>query len=136
MSCESITIPPLEPTLHKKTIGRLTLFLLNLGIKPSYIAPRSPWNNGCAEGHNSVFSKKFWNKLRFSDENEVDVKINEFNLAYEKYKKLIDNNPNPKKVKFIGDFKNRDIENKAVKKLEEYTIYFLRRVRRKKGRER
>jgi len=116
---------------YKKTIGRLTLFLLNLGIKPLYIAPRSPWNNGGVEGHNSVFSKKFWNKLRFADENEIDVKINDFNLAYEKYTKLIENNPTPKKVKFIGDFKGVDTENKEVRKFKEHKIRFLRIVRRK-----
>ena len=102
---------------HKKTIGRLTLFLLNLGVKPVYIAPRSPWNNGSVEGHNSLFSRKFWNKLQFTDEDEIDVKINEFNLAYEKYTTLIDNNPTPKKIAFIGDYKSVDITNKEVKKL-------------------
>ncbi len=46
---------------HEKYIGKLALFLLNLGVYPLYIAPRSPWNNGQVEGFNSVFSKKFWN---------------------------------------------------------------------------
>ena len=31
---------------HERSIGRLTLMLLNLGVNPLYIAPRSPWNNG------------------------------------------------------------------------------------------
>ena len=58
-----------------------------------YIAPRSPWNNGQVEGFNSVFSKKFWNKLQFSDEQEIDIKIKDFNVAYEKYSRLVSNNP-------------------------------------------
>jgi predicted transcriptional regulator len=70
---------------HGKYIGRLAFFLLNLGIYPLYIAPRSPWNNGQVEGFNSVFSKKFWNRLQFNDEEEIDVKINDFNVAYGKY---------------------------------------------------
>ncbi|MCW3142038.1 MAG: transposase [Methanophagales archaeon] len=70
---------------------RLAFFLLNLGVYPLYIAPRSPWNNGQVEGFNRVFSKKFWNKLQFSDEQEIDVKIKDFNIAYEKYSRLVSN---------------------------------------------
>jgi hypothetical protein len=70
---------------HEKYIGRLAFFLFNLEFYPLYIAPRSSWNNVQVEGFNSVFSKKFWNKLQFSDEQEIDVKIKDFNVAYEKY---------------------------------------------------
>lgn len=117
--------------IHEMCIGRLTLFLLNLGVKPLYIAPRSPWNNGNAEGLNSVFSKKFWKKIRFTDEDEIDVKIKEFNVAYEKYNNLIDNNSEIEKPKFIDDFKDVDFENKEVKRFKAKKIYFLRIVRRK-----
>ena len=51
---------------------------------PLYTAPRSPWNNGEVEGFNSIFARKFWNKIHFSDEEEVDVEIKKFNLEYEK----------------------------------------------------
>lgn len=116
---------------HKLNVGRLTLFLLNLGIKPLYVAPRSPWNNGDVEGFNSVFSKKFWNKIRFTDENEIDIKIKDFNVAYEKYTNLINNNPEFEKPKFISDFKDIDFGNKEVKNFKKTKIYFLRIVRRK-----
>lgn len=118
---------------HNKCIGRLTLLFLNLGITPLYIAPRSPWNNGENEGFNSVFSKKFWNRIRFTDENEVDIKIKDFNVAYEKYSKLISNNPEIKKtdIKYINDFDNINLENKHVKRFKSHIIYFLRIIRRK-----
>jgi len=118
---------------HEKYIGKLALFLLNLGVYPLYIAPRSPWNNGQVEGFNSVFSKKFWNKLQFSDEQEIDVKIKDFNVAYEKYSQLISNNPEIKEgdIKHMDDFKNVNLENKAVKHFRADKIYFLRIVRRK-----
>ncbi|CEG11234.1 conserved hypothetical protein [groundwater metagenome] len=112
-------------------VGRLTLFLLNIGIKPLYVAPRSPWNNGEVEGFNSVFSRKFWNKLKFTDENEIDIKIKDFNVSYEKYNNLINNNPEIEKPKYINDCKDIDFENKGVKKFKETKIYFLRIVRRK-----
>ena len=112
-------------------VGRLTLFLLNLGIKPLYVAPRSPWNNGEVEGFNSVFSRKFWNKLKFTDEDEIDIKIKDFNISYEKYNNLINNNPEIEKPKFINDYNDTDFENKEVKNFKETKIYFLRIVRRK-----
>ena len=118
---------------HKKYIGKLAFFLLNLGICPLYVAPRSPWNNGHVEGYNSVFSKKFWNKLQFTDEDEIDIKIKDFNIAYEKYSNLISNNPeiNENEIKHIDDFKDIDLENKNVMGFKTHKIYFLRIVRRK-----
>ena len=77
---------------HKQCLGRVGLMLLNLGIVPLYIAPRCPWNNGHVESFNSVFTKKFWNQLRFTDEDELQVKINEFNIEYQKYSALKGNN--------------------------------------------
>lgn len=119
---------------HDKCIGKLVLFLLNLGVTPLYIAPRSPWNNGENEGFNSVFSKKFWNRLRFTNENEIDIKIKDFNIAYEKYSKLISNNPKIDNEKYIDGFNGIDLENKHVKKFRSNKIYFLRIVRRKNER--
>ena len=118
---------------HEKYIGKLAFFLLNLGVYPLYIAPRSPWNNSQVEGFNSVFSKKFWNKLQFSDEQEIDVKIMDFNVAYEKYSRLISNNPELEEedVRYMGDFKDVDLENNHVKYFKADKIYFLRIVRRK-----
>lgn len=116
---------------HERCIGRLALFLLNLGVTPLYVAPRSPWNNGENEGFNSVFSKKFWNKLQFTDEDEIDIKIKDFNIAYEKYSNLISDNPVNYPAKYIDEFKDINIENKHVKKFKTHIIYFLRIVRRK-----
>ena len=122
---------------HKKQIGRLAFFLLNIGITPLYIAPRSPWNNGQVEGYNSVFSKKFWNKLQFTDEDEIDIKIKDFNIAYEKYSQLVSNNPKIKEeeIKYIDNFKNVDLENKKAKHFKTDKIYFLRIVKRKNTKE-
>ena len=118
---------------HVMHIGKLAFFLLNLGVYPLYIAPRSPWNNGQVEGFNSVFSKKFWNKLQFSDEQEIDVRIKDFNVAYEKYSRLVSNNPELKEkdIKHIDDFKDVNLENKRAEHFKANKIYFLRIVRRK-----
>lgn len=117
---------------HKMCIGKLALFFLNLGITPLYVAPRSPWNNGENEGFNSVFSKKFWNRLQFTNEDEIDIKIKDFNIAYEKYSNLVSNNPKIiSKSKNINNFKDDELDNKCVRKFKSHIIYFLRIVRRK-----
>lgn len=116
---------------HKESMGRLTIFLLNLGVSPLYTAPRSPWNNGEVEGFNSVFARKFWNKIHFSDEEEVDVEIKKFNVEYEKYTDLVGNNPEINNPKFMGDFRLDELENRTVKQFRQKKIYFLRIIRRK-----
>lgn len=116
---------------HKKSIGKFTLFLLNYGIIPLYVAPRSPWNNGNVEGFNSVFSKQFWNRLQFTDEQEIDVKLTSFNMEYEKYSILTNNNPTDLNERYLQDIKEVNPENKEVRKFKADKIYFLRIVRRK-----
>ena len=123
---------------HKESIGRFTLFLLNLGVKPLYIAPRHPWNNSEVEGFNNVFSKKFWNRLKFENEEELDIKINEFNMEYEKYVQVImakDMENELASLKKLSHYKDVDITNNKVKHFKENHIYFIRKVRRegKKG---
>ena len=85
------------------------------------------------EGFNNVFSKKFWNKLQFSDEQEIDVKIKDFNVVYEKYSQLVSNSPKIKEegIKHIDDFKDVNLENKCVKHFKADKICFLRIVRQK-----
>jgi len=91
-----------------------------------YIAPRSPWNNGQVEGFNSVFSKKFWNELQFNDEQEINVKIKDFNIAYEKYSRLVSNDPelNEKDLKDRDDFKDVNRGNKCFEHFKADKIYF------------
>jgi len=38
------------------------------------------------------FQKNSGNRLKFTDEEEIDINIVDFNVAYEKYSHLIDNN--------------------------------------------
>lgn len=116
---------------HEMNIGRLTIFLLNLGVSPLYISPRSPWNNGEVEGFNSVFSKKFWNRIDFRDEEDIEIKIEEFNLEYERYTNLIRDNPQIEEPRYIQDYEDRDLTNKKVSEMKQKKIYFLRKVQRK-----
>lgn len=119
---------------HSCCIGRFTKVLLNLGITPVYSARSQPWNNGNTEGYNSVFSRKFWGCLRFSDEEEIDVAIHQFNLEYQKYNQLVGNNVEPEEVKdrrLAGDFKLPKTYQEGLRKDQPMTIYWLRIVRQR-----
>jgi hypothetical protein len=119
---------------HSCCIGRFTKVLLNLGITPLYSARSQPWNNGNIEGYNSVFSRKFWERLRFSDEEEVDVAIHQFNLEYQKYSQLMGNNVDPGKVKdrrLAEDFELPKTYQEGLRKDQPMTIYWLRIVRQR-----
>lgn len=77
----------------KRCIGGFLKAVLNLGMTPVFSAFSHPWNNGSTEGFNSLFSRKMWNQLQFSDEEQIDVEIKEFNVAYQKYSDLVTDNP-------------------------------------------
>lgn len=117
---------------HKQCLGQVGIMLLNLGVIPLYVAPRSPWNNGSVEGFNSIFAKKFWSKIRFTNEDEISVGIKKFNLEYEKYSHLVGNNASIKNPYYLtGREQDVDLFNKKVEKLKQDKIVFLRIVRRK-----
>lgn len=98
-----------------KTIGRFTKALLKLGITPIYSAPRCPWNNGAVESFNSVFAKNFWKKIRFSDEEEMNVKIKQFNFEYEKFTELVKNNPKIISPSYVESFTSQKVKLTKLK---------------------
>ncbi len=118
---------------HDRHIGRFLKAILNLGITPIYSARSQPWNNGNTEGYNSVFARKFWEKLNFSDEEEIDTEIKEFNLEYEKYNDLVGNNIDPEEIEdetLPENFTLTDnLQNELKDDLDDPTIYWLRIVR-------
>src|SRR6056297_278286 len=118
---------------HDRHIGRFLKAVLNLGITPIYSARSQPWNNGNTEGYNSVFARKFWEKLNFSDEAEIDTEIKQFNLEYAKYNELIGNNIDPEEIEdetLPEDFElTESLQNELKDDLEDPTIYWLRIVR-------
>lgn len=117
---------------HQECIGKVSIALLNLGIIPLYVAPRSPWNNGSVEGFNSIFSRKFWNRLKFNNEEELSIAIRKFNLEYEKYTHLIANNASVESPVYLtGKETEEEFANRNVKNIKEDRIIFLRIIRRK-----
>lgn len=74
----------------KRNISRAMRFLLKHGIVPIFSVPRKPFSQASIEGNNSVFSRKFWNRIEFANVEEVDEKLEWFNkdsLWYLNYQK-------------------------------------------------
>ncbi|MBS3813733.1 hypothetical protein KGY64_07940 [Candidatus Bipolaricaulota bacterium] len=118
---------------YDRHIGRFLKVILNLGITPIYSARSQPWNNGNTEGYNSVFARKFWERLSFSDEEEIDAEIKKFNLEYEKYNDLVGNNIDPEDIEdetLPKDFTlTEKLQNELKDDLVDPAIYWLRIVR-------
>jgi hypothetical protein len=128
-----------EYNTHPHCIGRFTKVLLNLGITPLYSAPRQPWSNGATEGYNSMFARKFWEQLRFGNEEEIDVAIHQFNMEYERYNQLVGNNVGAEEVKdrvLSADFELPKEYHQGLRKDRAMRIYWLRIVRQQSERAR
>ena len=72
----------------KRCVSRFMAFLLKKKIIPVFSVPRKPFSQASIEGNNSVFTRKFWNSMRFSSIRQVDTRLQWFNqssLAYTGY---------------------------------------------------
>jgi len=73
------------PSSKRRFLSKIVLFLLSQNIIPIFTAPRKPWNQASVEGASSVFQRKFWNRFDFSSLKDIDKRLTEFNLAYQRY---------------------------------------------------
>jgi len=95
----------------KRTISKTIKFLFGNKIIPVFTNPRSPWNNGSVERSNSVFSRNFWNKFKFSSIKDIDLKLALFNKSGLEY----------------SDYEQNEFEDRKDKKFTSQ-IYFIRKV--------
>ncbi len=68
-----------------RSINRAVASMLRDRIIPVFTAPRRPWNQASVEGANSIFSRKFWNRMRFHSLDQIDHELERFNAAYAWY---------------------------------------------------
>lgn len=99
----------------KRNISKVMKFLLEHQVIPIFAVPRQPFSQASIEGNNSVFSRKFWNKINFKSEKEVDEKLEWFNLSSQRYLGY-----QPPKIKF------KHKKNFIPK------VYFIRQVKEDK----
>jgi len=99
----------------KRNISRVMAFLFKNQVIPIFTVPRKPFSQASMEGNNSVFSRKFYNKIEFKNLKEVDEKLKWFNLSSLRYTSYKQPKEEPREKK---DFV--------------YKIYFIRQVREDK----
>lgn len=69
----------------KRNISRTMAFLLGRQVVPIFAVPRKPFSQASIEGNNSVFSRTFWNRRRFTSLDDVDRMLGWFNAASQRY---------------------------------------------------
>jgi hypothetical protein len=122
----------------KRNISKAMDFLLKHEVYPIFSVPRKPFSQASIEGNNSVFSRKFWNRITFSSLEEIDEKLGWFNkasLRYTGYQPCSDekNNAFIPKVYFIRQVKEDqatkdgyiDVLNEKVRTPSPYINYFV-----------
>lgn len=95
---------------QKRTLTKTIIFYLKEQVIPVFTPPRKPWSQASIEGSNSVFSRKFWNKIEFKNLQHVDERLEAFNKNYQWY---------------LG---YKPPENKSRKKNFIPKVYFVRKV--------
>jgi hypothetical protein len=124
-----------------RNISKAMGFLLKNQVIPIFAVPRKPFSQASVEGNNSVFSRKFWNRIEFKSVAEVDEKLEWFNLSSQRYTgyQLPKVKPRTKKdfipkIYFIRQVKEDkeqtgkafiDILNEKVFLLKSYINYFV-----------
>lgn len=69
----------------KRNVSKAMAFLLRKQVTPIFAVPRKPFSQASIEGNNSVFARKFWNRIEFKSIKEVDEKLEWFNLSSQRY---------------------------------------------------
>ena len=69
----------------KRNISRTMKFLLENQVIPIFAVPRKPFSQASVEGNNSVFARKFWNRIQFQNLKEIDEKLEWFNHSSQNY---------------------------------------------------
>lgn len=95
---------------QKRTLTKAIIFYLKKQVLPVFAPPRQPWSQASIEGSNSVFSRKFWNRIEFQNLEHVDERLEAFNKNYQWY---------------LG---YKPPENKSRKKNFIPKVYFIRKV--------
>lgn len=96
----------------KRNLSQAMRFLLKNQAIPIFSVPRKPFSQASIEGNNSVFARKFWNRIQFKSLLEVDEKLEWFNKSSEHY------------LQYQRPKKKLKKEKKFIPK-----IYFIRQVK-------
>jgi len=94
-----------------RVLNSFALFLLQNKIIPVFTAPRKPWNQASIEGSNSIFSRKFWHRERYTSLDMIDSRLVVFNESYQRY------------LGYVAPGTKRSRTNRFIPK-----VFFIRKV--------
>jgi len=69
----------------RRNLSRTMKFLLKNQVIPIFSVPRRPFSQASIEGNNSVFARRFWNKIEFKNIADVDKNLEWFNISSQQY---------------------------------------------------
>ena len=117
---------------HRCCIGRLTVFLLNLGIKPLYSFPFGGGSRLDLKKFESIFSTGFLNRLHPGNRQERGIEIANFHLEYRQKSAPASKEVETENPYFMGAFTDEELENRRISRFLESEVFFLGRVEKKK----
>lgn len=86
---------------YPRVISKAPLWFLKQQAIPIFAPSRKPWSQASIEGSNSVFSRKFWNRIGFKNIQHVDERLEAFNKNYQWYLGYKSPERKPEKKNFI-----------------------------------
>jgi hypothetical protein len=117
---------------HQGCMGKLPIFMLNLGIIPFYVPTPETVGTVDLESFSCVFSEPLCRLLWLRSPQEIDFKIENF---YLEYRRRSDSNFEKLKVQvsyFKSIFADVDLENREVNNFMEHKVLFLKMVEPKR----
>jgi transposase len=117
---------------QQSCVGDLTLFLLNLGIKPFYSIPWDTQLYVDTGWFERIFLNVFSTKVQFGPGKEDEVDIENLYLEYRKKWDPVSRDVETKNPLFINAFTDEELKNRHVGRFLESNIFFLRMVKKKR----
>lgn len=113
----------------RRCLGKLPIFLLNMGVIPFYSSAPDLYPNMDLHKFSNVFSSQFGRLLNFQKGNNKELRVKNFYLEYnkrseQKLEKLLPKLSLPGKVSGSIDLANKHIDHFRVNK-----IFFFRKVK-------
>jgi transposase len=110
-------------------LGNVTLFLLNIGIKPVYSSPEFFPNSHQGGKIEEVFSQSFIQKLYFDQCQSANLAIEKFQLVFRNSSNRESSDFANKNPFFMNVFTELDLKNRRISRFLENKVFFFEKFR-------
>jgi hypothetical protein len=118
---------------HRRSLGKLAFFLLNLGIKPMYLGREILNRQNALKGFSEVLTGDFIKLTMDSESDGGQWQVDDFFLQYRKGAGFSSRRIEMKNRVFKTALKYLDLENRKIGLFLAFEILFLQVARRKEG---